>query len=158
MHLHARPYLDENTPQTCPRTGKEGRVVVSRGVLYRYHIIFDKKKTPTFKKQTAKEEGNKKANENKKQKGTLAACRVSNSRPQTQSCTRIIWTGRLFFLREKSIALHTAHARVTHSTRNAERPNLDDNVPQNLPCPRGMASHTSPNLWFKSLYRAFEVQ
>ena len=38
----------------------------------------------------------------------------------------------IFFLEKKSIALHTAHVRVTHGTRHAARPHLDGNVPSNL--------------------------
>ena len=40
----------------------------------------------------------------------------------------------VFFFREKTIALHTAHSRVTHGTRHAARPNLDNNVAQTCPC------------------------
>ena len=38
-----------------------------------------------------------------------------------------------FLLKNKSISLHTAHARVTHGTRHAARRKLDDNVPQTSP-------------------------
>ena len=58
---------------------------------------------------------------NRKKKVGGNACRGSNSRPQTQSCTQAMWTGGLFsFFEKKSIAMHTAHARATHGTQRAQ--------------------------------------
>ena len=50
-------------------------------------------------------------------------------------------------IEKKNIALHTVHARVTHGTRYAARPNMDDNVPQACPCTPAQRTQSCGKPW-----------
>ena len=135
--MHARPNLDNNTPQTRPCTGKAdlwraGRfqrhmIHIIHVCMHRYHNTFEQT-PPAFKKKIR--EQHKKASEKKR-----SSCRVSNSRIEAQSCTQAIRIGGLLFsLEKKCITLHTSRACVTHGTRHAKHPNANDNAPRTSSC------------------------
>ena len=65
-------------------------------------------------------------------KGTLAGARTRIL--ELKVAPKLFGSAACFFFRKISIAVrHKAHARVTHGTRHAARPNMDDNAPQTCP-------------------------
>ena len=89
----------------------------------------------------------------KKKEGTLAGARTRvlklKVEPTSYRGTEYLDRRPVFFFFRENVALHTAHARdtrqyvmrVTHGTRHAARPNLDDHVPQTCP------GTENPALW-----------
>ena len=107
---HARaPKLGRHRYTSNLSLHREGGVVASRSYLIKKHQHLKQMR----KKNKEKPNGKKKSKTN--------ACRVSNPRPQTQSCTQTIWTGGLLFFSRKSVVCITHGVMASRAVFNEIR-------------------------------------